>query len=58
MANRPAFPTTVDENPSFAYTRTGNNVTQIDMTVNGVVYRKLLTYTGAFVDTESVWVKQ
>ncbi len=55
---RPANPQSVDENPSYAYTRTGDDVTQIDMTVNGVVYRKLLTYTSNRVDTESAWVKQ
>ena len=46
------------ENASYALTYTGDNVTQIDKTLNGVVYRKTLAYTGSKLDTVTVWVEQ
>jgi hypothetical protein len=57
MACNPA-PQTAEENPSYVLNYTGDNLTRIDMTVNGVEYRKALTYTGSQLDTIGEWEKQ
>lgn len=45
-------------NKSFALTYTGDNLTQIDMTVQGTVYRRTLTYSGSTLTNVSAWVEQ
>lgn len=57
MACRPA-PQDAQENPSFALSYTGSDLTQIDMTVDGVTWRKTLTYVSGDVTAISVWVRQ
>ena len=45
-------------NASYALGYTGDNLTTIDKTMNSVVYRKTLAYTGARLDSITVWVEQ
>ena len=45
-------------NAAYEFTWTSSKVTQIDKTVNGVVYRMTLTWSGDEVQTISAWVKQ
>ena len=45
-------------NASFALTYTGSNLTQIDMTVEGTVFRRTLTYSGSTLTGVSLWVEQ
>lgn len=42
-------------NASYDLTFTGSNLTQIDMTLNGVTYRRSLTYSSGMLDTVSTW---
>lgn len=58
MAGKPAFPVSADENPSFDLSYTGSQLDFVDMTVNGTVYRKTLTWTGSNLTAVTVWVKQ
>lgn len=45
-------------NSAFALSYTGDNLTQVDMTVESVVYRKTLTYSGSTLTGVSAWVEQ
>ena len=58
-----SYPTTSSDNPNFSLTFTGDNLTQVDMVVDGprgtpVTYRKLLVYSGSKLSTVSKWVLQ
>jgi len=46
---------TSKNNPSFALTYTGSNLTQIDMTISGSTYEKTLTWTGSNVTAVTAW---
>lgn len=51
-----AVPTDATKNnPSFALTYTSGDLTQINMTIGVVVYRKTLTYTGGDLTSISAW---
>ena len=43
-------------NPSFVLGYTGDNLTQIDMTIDGITYRKALSYTGDNLTGVTAWV--
>lgn len=45
-------------NPNFALSYTGDNLTQVDMVIDSVTYRKTLTYTGSQLTAVSKWVQQ
>lgn len=47
--------TKIQGNPSFALTYTSGDLTQIDMTIGTVTYRKTLTYTSGDLTAISVW---
>lgn len=59
MSCRP-YPVDAEQNVSYEYTyNTDGLVTQIDMTSNGTVFRRTLTWnTDAQLTDVSVWVKQ
>lgn len=58
-----SYPTSSSDNPNFSLTFTGDDLTQVDMVVDGpkgteVTYRKTLTYSGDNLSTVSKWVLQ
>lgn len=48
---------TSGNNASLALGYTGDNLTTITKTINGVQYRKTLSYTGSVLDSVSAWVQ-
>jgi hypothetical protein len=44
-----------ENNPSYALSYTGSELTQIDMTISGIAYRKTLTWVGGVVTVITAW---
>jgi len=53
----PATPIPIDTstNASYALTYTGDNLTTIVITIEGVAYTRTLAYTGSVLDSVTAW---
>jgi hypothetical protein len=56
--NEEAPTTDRKNNPNFTLSYTGDNLTQVDMVIDLVTYRKTLTYTGSQLTAVSKWIEQ
>lgn len=52
------YPVDAEQNPSFAYSYTSGQLTQIDMTVLTRTWRKTFTFTGEDLTAETDWALQ